>query len=111
MHEYYLRLHVSQRVSHYRNILWSLDPIDFLSRRDVYRQAPGPPLSGRAVKHASDPGAARRTATLVIFDCHIPGRQLVPVSADQDIVTVVTVRTRASEIMHITCVDIAESVL
>lgn len=77
----------------------------------MYWKAPRTPLSGQVVKDTCDRCAAVTAAALVVFDCHIPDRKLVPVAADQGVTTVVAVCTRAFEVVDVACVDVVESVL
>ncbi len=67
-------------------------------------------MTGSSIKDACDGCAAVAAAAVAVFGRHVPGREFVPVATDQDIATVVTVGTRAVEIVNIARIDVAESV-
>ena len=76
----------------------------------MYRLTPRAPEPGLFFEDTGDGATARMANRLTVADIQVPGREHVPVAADQDFTTLMTVGAGAPEIMNITGKDVTEPV-
>ena len=76
----------------------------------MYRLTPRAPDAGLFFEDTGDGVSTRMANCLPVADIQTPGREHVPVAADQGFAALVTVGARTPEIMNITGKDVTESV-